>query len=81
MEISGFFCHSEFYVKSVSENTKVLKLLFLVILGDLNLVELININLQKVQTCIKKYQISNPVNVQMADFALLDSTKLISRKI
>ena len=29
----------------------------------------------------KKYQISNPVNVQMADFALLDSTKLIARKI
>ena len=50
------------------------------ILGADNFVNLMNFSLQKVEKSIK-IKIQSPKCVKMADFALLESSKLISRKI
>ena len=51
------------------------------ILGALNFVDLVYFSLQKVQKFIKKSKFKASKCVRLTDFALLESQKLISRKI
>ena len=61
------------------------KIIIFVILGALHFVNLLDFSLQKVQKFIKSKIRSNSesciTRVKMADYALLGSAKLISRKI
>ena len=61
VEISVFFCHSEFDVKLILKKVEVVKLQFLSILRVLNLVNLVNLSLQKLQFSATKC-------AKMADF-------------
>ena len=74
------FLSFRFYVKSIMKNVEVLKLPFWPFRPFLKFVNLVHFILQNVQK--KKNQNSQPLNVlKMADFALLESPKLVSRKI
>ena len=61
-------------------NSRSTKTAVFAILGAANFVHLINFSLQKVQKLIK-IKIQTSKSVKEADFALLKSPKLISRKI
>ena len=68
VEISKYFYVSfRFYVKSIMDTIKVLKIAVFAISGALNFVNLVNLSPQKVQNFIK-IQISDPQFVKMADF-------------
>ena len=57
------------------------KIAFFAILVTLDFVDMVNFSLQKVQKFIKKSTFRAFKCFKMADFALLESPKLISRKI
>ena len=81
VEISGYFCHSDFTWNRFWRIQTFWNCRLFTISGALNFVHLVNFSLLKVQK-VTKNQNLEPLNVfQMADFALLHSPKLISRKI
>ena len=73
VEISGFFCHSDF----TRNQYRSYKTAIFAIFRALNFGDLVNSSLQKVQKFIKK----KSKFVKLADFARQESSKLISRKI
>ena len=74
------FISFRFYVKSILVDSRSAKAAIFAILGAVNFVNLVNIGLQKVQKFIQ-IKSSAPKCVKMANFALQESPKLISRKI
>ena len=78
----GNFCISlsfRFYVKPVLENVEFLKNAIFTTLGALNFVNSVNFSVQWAQKVINII-IQSLQFFKMADFALLESPKLISRK-
>ena len=74
-------CHVTHILCEINfEETRSPKTAFFAILGALNIVTLVNFILQKVQK-FKKSKFRASKCVKMADFALLESPNLISRKI
>ena len=78
MKIFGFFINQILRETMFGlENLEVVNLAFFANLGALNSVRLVQFSLQKVQ----KLKLRASTCVETADFALLASLKLISRKI
>ena len=78
--ILGFFCVIQILREINFEESRIAKTAIFAILRAVNLVQMVNFSLQKVQKFIKiKFQ--SVKCVKMADFALLESPKLISRKM
>ena len=85
MDCTVWKCH-DFFITQILleisfEGSRPAKNAVFTILGALNFVDLMNFSLQKVLKCLKVKIQSLAKSVKMADFALLESPKLISRKI
>ena len=74
------FVTFSFYVKSILENLEVLEILF-AILEVLKIVDLVKFSLSKVNWFHENQNSELPNVLKCADFALLESLQLISRKI